>query len=679
MQYPKTTGESLVVPSHIRQMQMWTIRKGLEFYPTQDTPEKHRLKLINRIVEFNKLDLYYNAIVKDFLVSGGVLWHLRQTETGDYQILWYDKDHYRVFYSPDGLSISRVTISYPYQDQVQYNLEASKERWVKLEITAEWIRVDRYNYEPQLDESSPHHHHAPFASTIYENTLGFIPCVESPNNPDKPASSGNSEFDLVSNQIAAEDQLRCSMLQNLTTFGNPTLVTSLAKDRVFEQFDNAYQGRIAGNQQYSWAAQQGFQSMATMVTRRAGMPSGLLAKTRYGIGGWASQPDHVVKVVGNVRDTDRFAYLQVEPVSNDQWMFAKDYKQGLHEALGGIDPLGDFATFGELKSLHGKVAATANQKSLSLWTFGLTKVFEMAIWIEEQIYQVAAGQLLLQQFKPMELTVDLIQMFYESGNAPPSLPGIPPFGSREVKWRHKGPVFEDSPDDKLQLSIVCRNLQELGVGSLEAMRYLFPDKTEAEIKALLTGVPFRYIQQTVSSMQSLLQLQQQLFTVPDPQNPNVPLASRFDVSPILGYALNNLMREISYGAEYESSSSTNSVPSPAPGNGSPVPYNGNAPGGSPGSAFGGGISSAIPGSSPAPGFATSYTGLPGQPPMGSLQPDFSSTLPSPGSTLDSKSTPTVPDSWLPANPAAPSSQQSNPRRPAPSQPTGGTRRNSRTR
>lgn len=657
MRRQQTTGESLVVPSHVKQMQMWVIRKGLEFYPIQDTPEKHRLKLINRMIQFNKLDLYYNAIVRDFLVTGGILWHLRQTEMGDYQILWYDKDHYRTYYAADGLSISRVTISYPYEDPQRMYIEATKERWIKLEITGRQIRVERFNQEPSLDEH-PQQHLAPFASEVFENTLGFIPCVESPNNPVKPGGSGVSEFEPVENQIAAEDAIRCSMLRNISTFGNPTLVTSLPKERVYEQYDDLDAGRIAGNLQYSWAAQQGYQSERSRATWRNSMPAGILAKTKYGVGGWTSQPGHVVRIVGNVRDQDRFAYLQVEPISEDQWRFSSQYKEEIHEALGGIDPLGNFATFGELKSLHGKVASTADIKATSLWTYGLCKILSMAIQIEEQVYQVMAGEILSKHFKPLEITVDLIQQFYESGTAP-SLPGIPPYGDRAIKWRHKGPVFEDSPDDKLQLSIVCRNLQELGVGSLEAMRYLFPDKTEKEIKALLTGVPFRYIQQTISSMSSLLSLQQQLYNIPDPQNPSLPLANRFDVSPILSYTLNNLMREISYGAEYEPDSSL----SASAGNGSRLPD----PAASTGSTSPA-ISPARPNGYPLAGISGQssvgrYTGSTGWSVPGH-RPDFQSSIPSPGSSLDAGSAAAFGSSILgseyPALPGLPPDLAANP-------------------
>ena len=46
----------------------------------------------------------------------------------------------------------------------------------------------------------------------------------------------------------------------------------------------------------------------------------------------------------------------------------------------------------------------------------------------------------------------------------------------KVSWRWEGEVFEDSTDDILNNSIVVRNLQELGVDSIEALKYLFQER-----------------------------------------------------------------------------------------------------------------------------------------------------------------------------------------------------------
>ena len=91
----------------------------------------------------------------------------------------------------------------------------------------------------------------------------------------------------------------------------------------------------------------------------------------------------------------------------------------------------------------------------------------------------------------------------EAGEIPPGVTGLIPDGSTKVSWRWMGDVFEESSDDILQHSIVVRNLQELGVDSIEALKYLFPQKTDEERAAMLTGYPFRMVQQTQQSLNSI--------------------------------------------------------------------------------------------------------------------------------------------------------------------------------
>jgi hypothetical protein len=57
-----------------------------------------------------------------------------------------------------------------------------------------------------------------------------------------------------------------------------------------------------------------------------------------------------------------------------------------------------------------------------------------------------------------------------------------------------------STQELLQNSIVTRNLQELGVDSIEALQYLFPEKTPEERAAMLGGFPFRMVEATQRSI-----------------------------------------------------------------------------------------------------------------------------------------------------------------------------------
>ena len=76
----------------------------------------------------------------------------------------------------------------------------------------------------------------------------------------------------------------------------------------------------------------------------------------------------------------------------------------------------------------------------------------------------------------------------ETQEIPDGVVGLAPDGDRTVLWRWMGPVYEDTAQDKLNQSIFTRNLQELGVDSIEALKYLFPSKTDDEIAGMLSGL-----------------------------------------------------------------------------------------------------------------------------------------------------------------------------------------------
>jgi hypothetical protein len=120
-----------------------------------------------------------------------------------------------------------------------------------------------------------------------------------------------------------------------------------------------------------------------------------------------------------------------------------------------------------------------------------------------------------------------------------------------------GEVFEDDSQDILNNSIVVRNLQELGVDSIEALKYLFPSKTDEERAAMLSGYPFRMVQQTQQSLNAFIGLLNSLYSLPHPQTPNLPLASdpNLDITGFLYRSLEFLRKELSYSGRYKPSSS----------------------------------------------------------------------------------------------------------------------------
>ena len=75
---------------------------------------------------------------------------------------------------------------------------------------------------------------ATFDKKVVENTMEFIPCVEVFNNPDAFGTDGAGEFDFLSNQIVAHDEMVKNIRANLSFFGNPTLLSSRPKQDIVE-------------------------------------------------------------------------------------------------------------------------------------------------------------------------------------------------------------------------------------------------------------------------------------------------------------------------------------------------------------------------------------------------------------------------------------------------------------
>ena len=239
----------------------------------------------------------------------------------------------------------------------------------------------------------------------------------------------------------------------------------------------------------------------------------------------------------------------------------------------------------EIKTLYGRVAATAEKKAKGLFTYGLCKLFSLMIVHEEKMFLESFAQAIGLQ-KPeyhYQKNTKMIQKHFklqwkstrkqfmkftqqrdesisatlESGEMPPGVVGLIPDGSTKVSWRWMGEVFEDGTDDILNNSIVVRNLQELGVDSIEALKYLFPNKTDEERAAMLSGYPFRMVQQTQQSLNSFIGLLSNLYQLPHPQTPELPLASdpNLDITGFLYRSLEFLRKELSYSGSYKPSDS----------------------------------------------------------------------------------------------------------------------------
>ena len=562
--------DTMIVNSHLAQMKLFMLRQGLEFFPTQDT-FGFRKMFLAQLVEENEIDTRLEGIVDDFLIDGKGLFYFRPVDD-TYRIMWFSKDNYRAYYDASS-QLEEIELIYSFSVRsglgalATPSSENGSERWVKLQVRRDEIKESITNERPSFEEGVGNNFSwSPNQTRTLTNSLGFIPAVESFNTMKSTGMDSSGDFDWLAEQIVLHDDLVKNIRTNIHFFGNPTLVSSRPKHDLVESGD--------GDQlRPTISSQAGFYS-ANRPSTRLSEPSG------SGTSGMK-----VPRVIANVEPTDRAVYLTPDAVSGDQNLYARQYREELRTALGGVDELGisSGATAYEIKSLYGRAATTATRRCKGLLTYGLCKLFGLIIYHEERIFRdsfaAASGLVkpavpiqeqlddpgefpyLMEAFeqanREFESTLDnMIREAVQNTQLPTGVVGLIPDGNRKVEWRWKGPVFEDGTEDILNSSIVVRNLQELGVNSIEALRYLFPDKTDEERSAMLSGYPFRMAQATQQSIGQFLSLINDMRTTPHPQQPDLPLLAdpRLDLTPYVYRALEFLSKELTYAGQYSDDS-----------------------------------------------------------------------------------------------------------------------------
>jgi hypothetical protein len=669
------SADTMLVNSHLSQMKMYGIRQGVEFYPAQDNLGTQRFDFVQQVVKFNKLDARLDSIWDRFLCYGKGLFYIRPTKK-TYRLYWFDRDSYRTYYSPEG-DLEEVIIIYPYKVKSTRGFQGvglnTDKRYMRLRITA--TEIEEYHSEQEITFDMPTMEFGIFDKKTVVNTMEFIPCVEVFNNPDAFGTEGAGEFEWMANQIIAHDEMVKNIRANLSFFGNPTLLSSRPKQDIIESAD-----QDGAAQRPSISSQSGFQSEFFLssstykqdnVTRQ---PPGYLGRPGTGM--------RVPRVIANLEPTDRVGFITPNAVSTDQARYAEQLRSEIRLALGGIDDLSiTNVTATEVKSAYGRVSATAKKKCLQLYTYGICKCFELMIFQEEQIFrksmafasgikypnppedmsdEAAVAKYEKQKGSYEKKLQKAIDTAIETKEIPDGVLGLAPDGDRTVEWRWMGPVYEDTSQDKLNQSIFTRNLQELGVDSIEALKYLFPSKTDDEIASMLSGFPFRMVGEVQRAYSVFIDLINQEMRTPHPQQPNLPMAAdpRLDLTPFLYRTLESLQKEVTYAGRYRNADpiGTPSIPDPADQlRGSSGSDGGASSGGSDNVSMGGalpnggGPSPANPGPDGGPRLPIQpYTVLPpstpgaptsGESVQGSVQqgggaPEFARPIPIPGSTID---------------------------------------------
>jgi hypothetical protein len=566
-----TVVDTGVVASHLAQMKLFGIRQGVEFFPGQDNFGAQRKDFVDRVVKYNQIDVRLDSIWDYFLCDGKGIFYIRPTKQ-NYRIYYFREHEYRSYYNVDG-ELEEVVIIYSYKVRkagssydginivnatgTSITGEPGSKRYIRLSIKANEIEETHSDAELNFDMPSGM---APGKNKTFKNSLGFIPCVEIFNNPKGFAKEGVGEFDALANHIVTHDELVRTMRKNVQFFGNPTLLSSRPKTDLIES------GGESVVQRPSIAANSGFAGASPLS--RSMFKADPVSR---GVDGQIRVP----RVIANLEPNDRVGYIVPDAITGDQNNFARQYREEIRTALGGVDELSISAgvTATEYKSLFGRVSATSKKKATAIYTYGVCRCLELIIYQEEQLFRMSLAAALgierpvepsagatpeeksayqdaLAQFE--QQVQDAINASIQAQDVPPGVTGLIPDGDLTMLWRWTGPVYEDSTQDVLNNSIVVRNLQELGVDSIEALKYLFPSKTDEERAEMLSGFPFRMVSELQGAFAQFSRLVGGLMQTPHPQSPNLPMAAdpRLDLTPYLYRTLEALQKEMSYAGRY---------------------------------------------------------------------------------------------------------------------------------
>jgi hypothetical protein len=381
---------TLVVLSHIQQMTLLMIKKGLTFYCEQDT-YRSRTRFLDDLLTLNKFDIRIPSIIRNFLIDGCGLFYFRPDPKLKYQIYFFPKEQYRVYHDVNG-NIEEVVIIYKYKVRnsnlgLPSEISGLNERYVRISITDSKIAEFESNTELSFDLEPGG---VMTANNSRENTLGFIPAVEVLNKPDSSGTSGEGEFEPFMEQIVLHDTLISNIAKNIEFFGNPTLISSRPRSDLVEASDSDRTFRP------TISSQSGFGGRDTPSTR-VSEPFG-----SHGMIGGLRVP----RIIANVEPSDRVGYMTPDPVNGDMNRWALLLREEIRTALGGVDEISVSAgaTATEIKGLMGRAQATALRKNKSFLTYGFCKLLEMILFHQEQMFRKSFA--LVIKLKPVKPAAD---------------------------------------------------------------------------------------------------------------------------------------------------------------------------------------------------------------------------------------------------------------------------------
>lgn len=552
----KTTTVSL----HISQMQEWGVRGGhIQFKAVQDV-NNTRKDFINRLIEDNRIKTRLNHIMASLSGRGEILWLCLIDKNGKYKINDYaggmhnPSPEYEVFYSDEPTSkgdIECVAVIdevadrnsssmnvymqndkiQNYQKKIYYISFIDKQKTVRFRVDVKPLDLNSFYtfYKSFLNSGNTSGWIYPpvVLPNVFPDEFPFVICKNIEQKVNKP---GVDDFTLHRGLIEEHNELLMTASENLYIYNTPTLVTSRSADVVVDSA-NSTQDLINN----TWAGQQGYKS--PLQSRD-------------------SNPFRMPRVFGNVKEGERFGYVQSpDAVSGDQNLYIRQLRELIHWILGGVDPLGisSSATFGEIKSLFGRIENTASKKAECLLG-NLCIILSNIIKLEESKAKIAIAQTLIaeqnvlfpiDQISKALTDEDFRNLYFYYQQIGVNIPGLVPLGNPVCSWKYSKAVFQNTTREKLDESIIYRNEREDGISQQVALSRLYPDMSDDEIRQMMSGFSPRVVQDDMVGIQGMLQLYTALMQVPDPET-GVPWAIKLELNKLVEQSILTLKTELQY-------------------------------------------------------------------------------------------------------------------------------------
>jgi hypothetical protein len=571
---PNGTVKTSVVSLHLSQMREWGVRGGnIQIKSIQDF-NNIRKDFIEDLLLDNYVKHRLESAMNHMVARGEVMWVVQPSESigSGYAIDYFvggrenpDPEYYVFYKESDPTSIECVVTQRGFEsnttsiyvDQPSSFLQKGLTGYQQMKWVITFIDESSYiswtfDQKPQSLRSLYYWYasikNKPGASRMmnagkspeikpnpFSPNLPFAVCK---NSASRRTDKGLDDFTPLKDSIEDHNELLMGVGKNLKVFYTPTLVTSRDASSVLDSAqDNGYSaGSVA-----TWAGQNGFFS----------------ALTQNG-----SVPFKMPQVIGNIKEGERFGYVQVpDVVSGDHNLYIRSLRELIHWTLGGVDPLGisASATFGEIKSLFGRIENTAFRKAdIILGDKGLCKLLVLILVNEENKAKIAMTKYVVYQYlngdpSAERLVSDTITdaifrdlYFFITDELKIQIPGLPPLGEQGCSWRYTKDVFERTTRDQLDASIVYRNAREDGISQSIALSQLYPNMKDDEIRDSMSGFSPRVVNNAMAGISSLIQLHNQLMQMPSPENPELPWALTLGTDTLIQQGVKTLQKELAW-------------------------------------------------------------------------------------------------------------------------------------